>query len=101
MKIIISEKQNEKLGQDLKVQAIQKLIDTTITNRYDFVCKVVITPPHHYNLQYSAHIYFKDISETRYSVSKYFQKKEDVMNELWFLVHDFTNETVSLYQKYC
>jgi len=100
MKIIITESQHKLLVEN-KLLALQKLVDSQITDKYDFVCKVVITPPHHYNVQHSAHVYFKDMSSLSMNVPKYFKMKEDVMNEVWSIIYNFTNETVSLYQKHC
>lgn len=101
MKIIINKKQYKKIISESKINAIQNIVDVMITSKYDFVCKVVIVPPHHYNIQYSAHIYFKDIMDPNLSAGKYFQMKEDVMNEVWRAIYNFTNETTSLYQKSC
>lgn len=101
MKIVINEGQYKKLLSENKISLIQKLVDKTITDKHNFVCKIIISPPHHYNQQYSANIYFKDIINPKMSAGKYFQMKEDVMNEVWKLIYDFTNETVSLYQKSC
>jgi hypothetical protein len=101
MKIKINESQYSNLLSENKLSIIQKLVDKTIIDKYDFICKIIITSPHHYNLQYSANIYFKDIVNSKISPGKYFQMKEDVMNEVWKLIYTFTNEPVSLYQKSC
>lgn len=100
MKYIITELQH-KLIIESKLSILQKLVDREITDKYDFVCKVVITPPHHYNAQYSARVYFKDVDIRVMSIPNYFRKKEEIMDEVWGLIYDFTNETVSLYQSSC
>lgn len=101
MKFLLTNSQYKKLITESKIETLQKLIDKLIVDKYDFVCKIIITPPHHYNAQYSAHFYFKDIYMAGLNPGKYFQMKEDVMNEVWHLVYTFTNETLSIYQKSC
>lgn len=101
MKILINEGQYKKLLSEDKLLAIQKLVDMTITNEYDFVCKVVISPPNNFNPQYSAVIYFKDVNSESMNIPNYFRKKEKVMNDVWNIIYRYTNTTVSLYQKNC
>ena len=101
MKLIINKNQYNKLLVESKISALQKLVDSQITDKYDFVCKVVIAPPHHYNPQYSATIYFKEIDNSKMTLPKYLKMKEEVMDEVWELIYGFTNETVSLYRKIC
>ena len=101
MKLIINKNQYNKLLVESKISALQKLVDSQITDKYDFVCKVVIAPPHHYNVQYSANVYFKEVDNRKMTLPKYWKMKEEVMDEVWELIYGFTNETVSLYQKIC
>ena len=101
MKYIITENQYKRILSENKLSVIQKLVDSQITDRYDFVCKVVVTPPHFYNKQYAANVYFKDIDIRAMNIPNYWRMKEEVLDEVWHIIYDFTNETVSLYQKSC
>ena len=101
MKLIINKNQYNKLLVESKISVLQKLVDSQITDKYDFVCEVVIAPPHHYNVQYSANVYFKDIDHRKMTYTNYWKMKEEVMDEVWELIYNFTNETVSLYKKSC
>jgi hypothetical protein len=101
MKIIISEIQSKRLLNEIRIDVLQKLVDSQITNDYDLVCKIDITPPHYYNKQYSAHVYFKDVDIMSMNIPNYFKMKEEIMDEVWHLIYDFTGETVSLYKHNC
>lgn len=101
MEVIINENQYNNLISKKKLMAIQSLVDLTIANKYDFICKIVISPPNHYNPQCSAHVYFKDMSETSYAPGNYFRVRANIMDEVWRTIYEFTNETVSLYQNSC
>lgn len=100
MKFIITESQYKILTEN-KILVMQKLVDTLITNKFDSVCKVDITPPHFYSTSYSVRVHFKDMVSLSMGSREYFRMKTDVKNEVWGLIRDFTNEQVSVYEKIC
>ena len=101
MKFIVTEIQSKRLLSEIRIDVLQKLVDSQITNNYDFVCKIDITPPHYYNKEYSAHVYFKDIDLRSINVPNYWKMKEEILDEVWELIYNFTGESVSLYKKSC
>ena len=101
MKYIITESQYELLNES-KITSIQTLVDSLVTPKYDFICKIVIKPPHYYNKNYSAHIFFKDLSyRTTDEFVDYYKAKDEVLDEVWKVIFNFTNEPVSLYKQSC
>ena len=101
MKFIITEEQEQKLILR-KTQIIKSLIDRQITDTEDVVCKVEVSPPSEIGQHFSVYIYFELLANTEFEyLQEYRFKQEDIANEIWQIVYNFTNEPLFLYFKTC